>query len=78
MKPRIKSNRICSSHNYEESRKIYARSLERWHKENEKEVEIISASISVKRTKYISVFGKLVPVTEQELELHNTLIKWSI
>lgn len=78
MRPRIKSNRICSSHNYEESRKIYARSLERWHEEHKEEVEIISASIVIKKTRYISVFGKLVPVTEQELELHETLVTWSI
>lgn len=78
MRPRIKSNRICSSHNYEESKKIHARSLKRWHEEHKEEVEIISASIVIKKKKFVSVFGKLVPVTEQELKIHETLVTWSI
>ncbi len=77
MRPRIKTNKICSSKNYKESKKVYARALERWHEEHKEEIEVISASISVKRTKYISVFGKLIPVSEEELKVHETLITWN-
>lgn len=74
MRPRFNRNRIASSDNYEASKKIHAEYLKEQHDKNIKEVEVISASIVIKRQKYISVFGKLIPVSESELTLHSTLI----
>lgn len=74
MRKRINRNCLASSENYEASKKIHADFLKEQHEKNVKEVEIISASIIVKRQKYISVFGKLIPVSESEIALHSTLI----
>ena len=34
----------------------------------------ISSTLVIKEQKYIRVFGKLIPVSEEELRIHNTLI----
>lgn len=72
MRKRFKMSRIASSDNYELSRKIHAMYLQRFH-----EVEVIteiSSTLVIKEQKYIRVFGKLIPVSEEELRIHNTLI----
>ena len=74
MRKRINRNCLASSENYEASKKIHSDFLKEQHEKNVKEVEVISASIIVKRQKYISVFGKLISVSESELTLHSTLI----
>lgn len=74
MRKRINRNCLASSENYEASRRLHTEYIQEQHKKNVKEVEIISASIVVKRQKYICVFGKLVPVTDEEISLHSTLI----
>lgn len=72
MRKRFKMSRIASSDNYELSRKIHAMYLQRFHEEN---IEVITAStLVIKEQKYIRVFGKLIPVSEEELRIHNTLI----
>lgn len=68
MRKRFKMSRIASSDNYELSRKIH---LQRFHEEN---IEVISSTLVIKEQKYIRVFGKLIPVSEEELRIHNTLI----
>ena len=74
MRKRI--NRVClaSSENYEASRRLHTEYIQEQYEKNVKEVEIISASIVIKKQKYVSVFGKLIPVSETELMLHSTLI----
>lgn len=74
MRKRINRNCLASSENYEASRRLHTEYIQEQHEKNIKEVEIISASIIVKRQKYISVFGKLIPVSESELSIHSTLI----
>lgn len=69
MRKRFKMSRIASSDNYELSRKIHAMYLQRFHEEN-----IESSTLVIKEQKYIRVFGKLIPVSEEELRIHNTLI----
>lgn len=71
MRKRFKMSRIASSDNYELSRKIHAMYLQRFHEEN---IEEISSTLVIKEQKYIRVFGKLIPVSEEELRIHNTLI----
>lgn len=74
MRKRINRNCLASSENYEASKKIHAEYLKEQHEKNVKEVEIISTSIVVKKQKYVSVFGTLIPISETELTLHSTLI----
>lgn len=64
MRKRFKAARIASSDNYELSRRIHSQYLKRWH---------------IKEQKYIRVFGELIPISEEELRIHNTLILiWKI
>lgn len=71
MRKRFKMSRIASSDNYELSRKIH---LQRFHEENIEVITEISSTLVIKEQKYIRVFGKLIPVSEEELRIHNTLI----
>lgn len=34
----------------------------------------ITTSLVIKEQKYIRVFGELIPISEEELRIHNTLI----
>lgn len=70
MRKRFKMSRIASSDNYELSRKIHAMYL----LHEEEVITEISSTLVIKEQKYIRVFGKLIPVSEEELRTHNTLI----
>lgn len=72
MRKRFKMSRIASSDNYELSRKIHH--LQRFHEENIEVITERSSTLVIKKQKYIRVFGKLIPVSEEELRIHNTLI----
>lgn len=74
MRKRFKMSRIASSDNYELSRKIHAMCLQRFHEENIEVITEILSTLVIKEQKYIRVFGKLIPVSEEELRIHNTLI----
>lgn len=74
MRKRFKMSRIASSDNYELSRKIHAMYLQRFHEENIEVITEIPSTLVIKEQKYIRVFGKLIPVSEEELRIHNTLI----
>ena len=69
MRKRFKAARIASSDNYELSRRIHSQYLKRWHN-----IEVITTSLVIKEQKYIRVFGELIPISEEELRIHNTLI----
>ena len=72
MRKRFKAARIASSDNYELSRRIHSQYLKRWHDAN---IEIITEiSLVIKEQKYIRVFGELIPISEEELRAHSTLI----
>lgn len=69
MRKRFKASRIASSDNYELSRRIHSQYLKRWH------IEVITTtSLVIKEQKYIRVFGELIPISEEELRAHSTLI----
>lgn len=72
MRKRFKMSRIASSDNYELSR--HAMYLQRFHEENIEVITEISSTLVIKEQKYIRVFGKLIPISEEELRIHNTLI----
>lgn len=74
MRPRFNRNRLASSDNYEVSRKLHTEYIQEQHEKNTKEVEIVTASVIVKRVKYVKVFDKLVPISEEEYQEHHTLI----
>lgn len=74
MRNRFKVSRIASSDNYPLSRELHSQYIQNWHNDNIEIVKEISATLIVKETKYVKIFGKLIPVSEEELRLHNTLI----
>lgn len=72
MRKRIKKVPIASSENYLKSREDRANFIRDWH--NDHIVEIETLTVSLKRQKFVKVFGKLIPVSEVELSSHLTLI----
>lgn len=74
MRKRFKAARIASSDNYELSRRIHSQYLKRWHNANIEVITEITASLVIKEQKYIRVFGELIPISEEELRTHSTLI----
>lgn len=64
---------ICSSSNYEASRKSHRDYIREQHIINAPVVDIITTEVVVKRQAYISVFGKLMPISESEILQHKTL-----
>lgn len=72
MRKRFKTARMASSDNYELSRRIHSLYLKRWHDDN---IELIAEITTViKEQKYIRIFEELIPISEEELRIHNTLI----
>lgn len=65
MRKKFKSERVCSSENYTQSRRIHAEYLIRLHDQNSIEIQKITESISVKHY-FVSCFGKLVEITRAE------------
>lgn len=74
MRKRFKAARIASSDNYELFRRIHSQYLKRWHNANIEVITEITTSLVIKEQKYIRVFGELIPISEEELRAHNTLI----
>lgn len=74
MRKRFKAARIASSDNYELFRRIHSQYLKRWHNANIEVITEITTSLVIKEQKYIRVFGELIPISEEELRIHNTLI----
>lgn len=63
---RINLNAICSSDNYEKSKKLHKDFIREVHYSN----EILLEEIKAKRvlTAYVKCFGKLIPITLEEAE----------
>lgn len=74
MRKRFKMSRLASSDNYELSRRIHAQHIENWHNDNIETITEITTSLVVNKQKYIRVFGELIPISEEEMKIHNTLI----
>ena len=63
MRQRINRQRLCSSENYEVSRKLHIEYIKEFHKEHIVEIE---KYILEEKRYYVSVFGKLVEISETE------------
>lgn len=74
MRKRFKINRLVSFDNYELSGRIHAQYIENWHNDNIETITEITTSLVVNKQKYIRVFGELIPISEEEMKIHNTLI----
>ena len=68
MRQRFKINRICSSNNYELSKKTHQKELKDNH--NKLQSMIIEEKITIKRAAYIKVFGKFIPIESSEIPLY--------
>lgn len=72
MKRRFRIGRICSSNNYELSRRVSRYYIERAHTENALLIEEIMSRETVS-VQYVKVFGNIIPITIAEIEEHSTL-----
>lgn len=63
MRKRINRNSLCSSENYEVSRKLHIEYVREFHEEHIVEIE---KYILEEKRYYVSVFGKLVEISETE------------
>lgn len=66
MRNKINPNAVCSSKNYVKSKKVHREYIRRFHRENTLEIEKITESIVVSKKYYVSCFGRLVEISEQE------------
>lgn len=64
---------ICSSSNYEASRKSHRDYIREQHIVNAEVLTMLTTEIVVKKQAYINVFGKLMPISESEVLQHKTL-----
>lgn len=64
---------ICSSSNYESSKKAHREFIKEQHVVNAEVITVIACEVKVTKQAYISVFGKLIPLTPQEVLLHGSL-----
>ena len=73
---RFNTSRLCSSENYEISRRAHKQELVMAHSQLQQ--MLIKEEIVVKKTAYIKVFGKFVPLTSVEIPLYEgkTEIIW--
>ena len=73
MRQRFKTSRLCSSDNYEISRKIHKQDVINSHNNNKS----IIATMVAKRTDkipYVRIFGKLMQISlEEATEINNTI-----
>ena len=58
---------ICNSDSYSTSKRAHKRYIKECHINN------LVSKIEIKQRAYVSVFGKLIPITETEIEVYNTL-----
>ena len=63
---RINPNAVCSSKNYEQSKKLHMDMLKKNHKVFMEMV--IKGEIVIKKQAYIKVFGNLMAITPSEVE----------
>ena len=68
MRQRFKITRICSSNNYELSKKTHQKEFKDNH--NKLQNMIIEEKITIKRAAYIKVFGKFIPLESFEIPLY--------
>lgn len=73
---RFNTSRLCSSENYEVSHRAHKQELVMAHSRLQE--MIVKEEIVLKKTAYIKVFGKFVPLTSVEIPLYEgkTEIIW--
>ena len=73
---RFKTSRLWSSENYEITHRAHKQELVKAHSQLQQ--KLIKEEIVVKKTAYIKVFGKFVPLTSVEIPLYEgkTEIIW--
>lgn len=70
MRNRFNPNRLCSSENYAVSKRAHKAFISYSHIENKDilhDIEI-NAQVTIKRIAYIRVFGKLMSISEAEVQ----------
>lgn len=67
---RFSLNRICSSENYTESKKIHNNFIRLNHQNNE--VELIHIEATFKKLPYVRCFDKLIQISEEEAKMLTT------
>lgn len=73
MRQRFKTSRLCSSDNYEISRKIHKQDVINSHNNNKS----IIATMVAKRTDkipYVRIFGELMKISPEEANMLNTTV----
>lgn len=73
MRKRFNRKAVCSSSNYETSRRSHLELLRENHENNHGVFSMISYEVKVTKHAYISCFGKLIPISDDEVVLHDTL-----
>lgn len=73
MRKRFNRTAICSSSNYSASKKSHIELLKENHINNAEVFNIISCKVQITKQAYITCFGKLIPISREEIILHNTL-----
>lgn len=73
MRKRFNRKAVCSSSNYEASRKSHLELLRENHENNNKVFSVISCKVKVTKQAYIACFGKLIPISREEVLIHGTL-----
>lgn len=73
---RFNTSRVCSSDNYALSQRIHYNELAKNHSRLQE--MLVKEEIVLKKTAYIKVFGRLVPLTSVEIPLYEgkTEIIW--
>lgn len=73
-KKRFKENRLCSSDNYELSRRVHKCFIIREHRRNISEIEIITKIIPTTKRAFVKCFEELIPITLEEANRIQTTI----
>ena len=68
MRTRFNPNRLCSSENYEVSKKAHRAFIAISHIENKNILHDIEINVQIKRTAYVKVFGELIAISELEVQ----------
>ena len=77
MRPRFKRSMICDGQHYTESRRAHREYIKEQHCKNVEIIQQISATIIIKKQAYIVCFGKLIPVTVEEIhKIQDIKIIW--
>ena len=73
---RFNTSRVCSTDNYALSQRIHHNELAKIHSRLQE--MLVKEEIVLKKTAYIKVFGKLIPLTSVEIPLYEgkTEIVW--